>query len=748
MKTTVKIVLSTLVAAAAMNSTMLMGKEVHVGPTGYATWGEAYNNTSSNLWRPDTIIIDENRGHVGYVSGETIGRKVIIGSGSVLGVQRNLLKIDKSFTIKAGASFNVAPHDNYPNPYTHIDGGQLYIGEAGASSRATMNFDTNSVAVLYDGWLEANNADIIVGDLGFTGNATINDSGVTVNGTVAFGKEDTITRPDLFGDWYTQSMKNTRMTVKGHSLRKSAGADQGKYYGIEGTFLHKLTMTNSSITVDDGVEGTVAEAVTIKNLTMKSGSALTVEAGTAVKVKDTFNLEDSTLKVGTLTIEASGNVTVSGTSSLNASASLVIDGGVFTDNSAVAIGANESGASTNVGARMELKNNATFTAGKLVNNGKVDVMDSSFTVVGDLELSNEMFIGGTSSVNIGSMNGTYALRVKDGTTLLDSTIGAMNPKNFAEVRAYGDLTIAGNVTIGTAGNLDSNVNLHSKHAGTLTVNEGKMLKVNGMLEWNGDIKGAGKIDLVYGAVHNGTIATDITWGYGYLYGDVTLDGASLAVTASSDSEGIRIGNVLSADFVLKNNASVCAENARVEINGSSSLKLESGTSLFAKNIANSGTLTVEAGAALSAGVITGSGDVYLAGTVKVLESLKAGDLTIVQGAELNIGAATKSGVALMAVVSAIEFDTLTIIATNVKVGDEIKLSDVVSGTGADELWQVLEAKGDKAEFTIVDSGTNKEFTAIYDKNGGMVIVIPEPSMFGLMAGLGALVLVGTRRRRK
>ncbi|MBR5623345.1 MAG: PEP-CTERM sorting domain-containing protein [Opitutales bacterium] len=28
------------------------------------------------------------------------------------------------------------------------------------------------------------------------------------------------------------------------------------------------------------------------------------------------------------------------------------------------------------------------------------------------------------------------------------------------------------------------------------------------------------------------------------------------------------------------------------------------------------------------------------------------------------------------------------------------------------------------------------------------VLVPEPSMFGLMAGLGALLLVGTRRRRK
>ncbi len=131
-----------------------------------------------------------------------------------------------------------------------------------------------------------------------------------------------------------------------------------------------------------------------------------------------------------------------------------------------------------------------------------------------------------------------------------------------------------------------------------------------------------------------------------------------------------------------------------------------------------------------------------AGTIKVI------GLTIEQGAVLNVGAASQ-GVALMAVVSAIEFETLTIIATDVAAGETLDLSDVITGSGADALWQALADKEEAPEFTVVDSNTGKTFTAVYSaENGGSISVIPEPSMFGLFAGLGALLLVGTRRRRR
>ena len=79
-----------------------------------------------------------------------------------------------------------------------------------------------------------------------------------------------------------------------------------------------------------------------------------------------------------------------------------------------------------------------------------------------------------------------------------------------------------------------------------------------------------------------------------------------------------------------------------------------------------------------------------------------------------------------------------------KSGSTVQADGSTTGDNA-SIVKVTFNTGDATEFAF-DSGSNAAFTL----NGIVVETssIPEPSAFGLLAGLGALALVASRRRRK
>ena len=317
------------------------------GVTKFSSYSSALAYASTNA-KNATIVMEKTT----TISGNCIDHNthktlknlnVVVQDDAVMGNANSKWDLTYDFTIEAGGKLQSARGTGSGVGNTHIkDGGSLTIGEAGSAEKAVVDFHKGtyqnmSIAVLWQGKLEANNAIIKVGDFGFTGTANFTDCEVAVNGIAAFGK-----------GFYNQTMTNTTMTIKGHNLM-----NENTYYSTTGTLLNKLTMTNSSIIIDDGVDGTAAEKVTIKALTMND-SAITVEDGTEVIVAGAFVMNDGAeLTAGDIEISG-GSISMSSSAKLNAASitgtgTITIDATGFDGvSSLMTVGAIDEGITFNV----------------------------------------------------------------------------------------------------------------------------------------------------------------------------------------------------------------------------------------------------------------------------------------------------------------------------------------------------------------------------------------------------------------
>nr|MCR5184082.1 PEP-CTERM sorting domain-containing protein [Opitutales bacterium] len=147
---------------------------------------------------------------------------------------------------------------------------------------------------------------------------------------------------------------------------------------------------------------------------------------------------------------------------------------------------------------------------------------------------------------------------------------------------------------------------------------------------------------------------------------------------------------------------------------------------------------------------TVNGGVLVAGTT----SLTSGAITVNNGAGMKVYATTTES-ANLTLANAVTFASgakLLVDLGGLALEDKMTL-DIISSTAAIAFGNTTSGTIENTWFEVSGAaGWNPStFTwEIVNKNAAniLTLTIPEPSMFGLLAGFGALALVGARRRRK
>ncbi|MBP3302467.1 MAG: PEP-CTERM sorting domain-containing protein [Opitutales bacterium] len=699
------------------------GQKGVVTGVGFNIYGEEGAETASiNVYADSQLIatpeVPKNASYVGHESNANRKGELNIYGGAVL---TNVFNVNATGTVNiSGGSFEA-------NSLTNR-------GTFNVSGNSTLNIVTLS-----------GNAVQVVGD------TTLTDS--TIGGGVSFG--------------YNQYLEG------GKTLTFEGSNKIGTLY-----IGNKINVAGASPNYTNGEkhEVLVKGALTVGTLNNRATSVTTVEDGATLTVGDTVNRGQLIIK-GSMVIDVAtagagtGHFEINEDDTDSASASLTLDGGSFVDKSSggyIAVGANGSGASTDSAAYMELKNNASFTTAGMLYlangaNNYISVNNSTLTA-GTIANNGSIVVSGNSAIDA-KISGEGLLQISDGTLTFEKGVETktfivgksgyltteVDAGTGATVTVTGENKITGTADTATWVGLADNTDWSAGNKGKFVLNiTGKNTN------WDGGsthIANAGQLNITDGAY------AELT--YTKVRGGLTVDASTVDIKSQmnvygeenyadgdkSDESDVLLSN---ADFKVLNGSSV-AVSGSLTVGKDSNVNRVGTVTVDGSELSVGGTITIYAGSAikvgegstLSASVIAGKGDVVLAGTINVVTSLSAGNLTIHAGATLNIG--SSEGVALMAEVSAIEFDTLTIIATDVKVGEDLDLSSIITGTGSEGVWAAL---GDGTEFTVVDSETKISYTGVYNSaNGGSVSIVPEPSAFGLLAGLGAIALAVSRRRR-
>ncbi|MGN0884840.1 MAG: beta strand repeat-containing protein [Candidatus Spyradosoma sp.] len=332
------------------------------------------------------------------------------------------------------------------------------------------------------------------------------------------------------------------------------------------------------------------------------------------------------------------------------------------------------------------------------------------------------------------VSGEGTLRRTDGGVL--TLTGTVNLGGFTN--AAGTTTFSGEATIGTLTLSSGKLNIGTTATiGTLNLSRDGVMNVNrgGALiaaSINSDGIGGSSLNLNGGTL--GTSSNSLTISGGSLPIALGAETTSLVNTSRYDAATKTFTNS-GAEIVISD---AISGSGALKVAGAGELTL-SGNNTFSGGVTiESGRLVVGSSTALGTGTVTVGANGELAVTAGVTITDVSGGIVLAPGAKIvvdfsNLQNATETFEVTLAEGTAVSLEPVFALAA----GTTFSFREIE----ALDLTDYLELKGwDKSGWTS---------SLAYEGNKlKLTMSIPEPSQFGLLAGLAALALAGARRRRR